>query len=125
MTRAPNALASVIAVVASYFLATPHPSRTSLTKTRIPIASGEGDAETTRELELTLHRTISSEDSPPSELIYAGAAMRLLSHDPHGIAISVLREAARDLERISPLVASTASSRARRAFASARSRLLP
>jgi hypothetical protein len=73
----------------------------------LAVAADEGEAETTRELELTLHRTISSEDSPPSELIYAGAAMRLLSHHPHGIAISVLREGARDLERISPLLAST------------------
>ena len=35
-------LASVIAVVASYFLAGPHPNLTSLPKRKIPIASGEG-----------------------------------------------------------------------------------
>ncbi|HXJ85866.1 MAG TPA: oligosaccharide flippase family protein [Candidatus Binatia bacterium] len=35
-------LASVIAVVASYFLASPHPGLTSLPKAKVPIASGEG-----------------------------------------------------------------------------------
>ena len=35
-------LSSVIAVVASYFLARPHPRLTSLPKGKIPIASGEG-----------------------------------------------------------------------------------
>jgi O-antigen/teichoic acid export membrane protein len=35
-------LASVIAVVASYFLARPHPRLASFTKLKIPIASGEG-----------------------------------------------------------------------------------
>ena len=35
-------LSSVIAVVASYFLARPHPKLTSLPKVKIPIASGEG-----------------------------------------------------------------------------------
>jgi O-antigen/teichoic acid export membrane protein len=35
-------LASVIAVVSSYFLARPHPRRASLAQVRIPIASGEG-----------------------------------------------------------------------------------
>src|SRR3954465_6645293 len=35
-------LASVIAVVASYFLASPHPSLASLPRRQIPISSGEG-----------------------------------------------------------------------------------
>ena len=35
-------LASVIAVVASYFLASPHPSLTTVPRRKIPIASGEG-----------------------------------------------------------------------------------